>query len=635
MPTCSRQAQFVLTFRPAADAARCWVLFLARHTQYIGRGLMALTLRSAVLSLVLLLAAATARPATIAGRVIDAETGAPIPATITIRASDGAIVTDHPSFQAGFRSSGTFEKQVPAGETTIVVSRGFDYIPVERRFMLAGDERRNEIFELRRRSPLRREGWYCGDNHDHMIHGERSILVDFPYVALAARAEGLDYLAVAQYWNVSKVSPEELDRVTHALSLPGFTLRWNLEAPKNYWRGDASHTLGHGWTVGMRGRTSDGRDAIAELLALSAMDYESEKLTVPNFEIQALIHSLGGVSVYSHPARWWMGQWGGQGIYPVEENKFISNMAAELPFDTVCGPTYDAIDILMPPQEVKANAEALKLWFLLLNHGYHIAASGSSDATFDRPGGGVPGKVRMYTHLDGDVEMPRVAEAIRAGRSFVTSGPLLVLEIGGHRSGSVLTLPTPAQKGSIRAWADRLTRVELIRNGVVVRVFDAAAGKAEFTAEFDVSETGPAWYIARCYGSDEMQVAFTNPVWFEPRDWQPPRPARAQVGITVVDSSGKPLDGDCEVIRMGGQEAVVESRSRFQAGELSLDAPGTARLRVRVPGYRTATQSILMDYAPLRDLTVNMRPEDLTDWGTFEKIRARLREVSLVFHMER
>jgi TolB protein len=596
---------------------------------------MVLKINSVVGFFAILLAAATARPATIAGRVLDGETGATIPATIRIRASDGAILTDHPSFQAGFRSEGTFEKEVPAGETTIVVSRGFDYLPVQRRLTLAGNERRAETFELRRRSPLRREGWYCGDNHDHMIHGERTILVSFPYVAMAARAEGLDYLAVAQDWNISKVSPEELERATRALSLPDFKLTWNLEAPKNYWRGDASHTLGHGWTVGMRGRTSDGRDAIAELLALSAMDYESEKPTVPNFEIQALIHSLGGITTYSHPARWWVGKWGGQGIYPVEDNKFISNMAAELPFDTVCGPTYDAVDILMPPQEVKANQEALKLWFLLLNHGYRIAAGGSSDATFDRPGGGVPGKVRMYTHLDGDVEMPLIAEAMKAGRSFVTSGPLLVLEIGGRTSGSMVTLPAPAQKGRIRAWADRLTRVDLIRNGVVVRTFDDAAGKSEFTADFDISETGPAWYIARCYGSDEMQVAFTNPVWFEPRGWQPPPLARARVRVSVVDGSGKALDGDCEIIRMVGQEPVVESRTRFRAGKLSLDAPGTARLRVRVPGYKTAMQSILMDYAPLRDMTLNMRPEQLSDWGAFERIRERLMQVSLEFHMER
>ena len=93
----------------------------------------------------------------------------------------------------------------------------------------------------------------------------------------------LDYLAVAQDWNLSKASPEELERVARALSQPDFKLTWNLEAPKNYWHGDASHTLGHGWTVGMRGRTAAGHDGIAELLALSAMDYESEKPVVPEF----------------------------------------------------------------------------------------------------------------------------------------------------------------------------------------------------------------------------------------------------------------------------------------------------------------------------------------------------------------
>ena len=46
-------------------------------------------------------------------------------------------------------------------------------------------------------------------------------------------------------------------------------------------------------------------------------------------------------------------------------------------------------------------------------------------------------------------------------------------------------------------------------------------------------------------------------------------------------------------------------------------------------------QSILMDYAPLRDLIVNMRPEQLTDWATFDEVRQRLRHVSLKFQLDR
>ncbi len=62
---------------------------------------------------------------------------------------------------------------------------------------------------------------------------------------------------------------------------PDFLLMWNLEAPKNYWKGDSSHCVGHGWTAGDARPAADGRDAIQELLAMSAWDYESEKESFP------------------------------------------------------------------------------------------------------------------------------------------------------------------------------------------------------------------------------------------------------------------------------------------------------------------------------------------------------------------
>ena len=73
-----------------------------------------------------------------------------------------------------------------------------------------------------------------GDSHVHMIHGEKTIAIDFPYAALSARAEGLDYMALAQQWNLPRVTPEDLDTACRRVSTPDFLLTWNLEAPKNF-----------------------------------------------------------------------------------------------------------------------------------------------------------------------------------------------------------------------------------------------------------------------------------------------------------------------------------------------------------------------------------------------------------------
>ncbi len=49
----------------------------------------------------------------------------------------------------------------------------------------------------------------------------------------------------------------------------------------------------------------------------------------------------------------------------------ISNMAVELPLDTLIGPTYDGIDVITGGGEFKG----FELWAMLLNHGYRLAAA--------------------------------------------------------------------------------------------------------------------------------------------------------------------------------------------------------------------------------------------------------------------
>ena len=588
-------------------------------------------------------AAHSAEMARISATVRDEETKDQIPCTVTIRASTGSVILENPSFRGGFRSNGRFEKVVPPGETTVTISRGFDYVAEERKIDLQPGQQVDLSLGLRRRANLRQAGWYCGDNHDHMKHdyAGSKVLIDFAYVALTARAVGLDYMSIAQMWNLSLATPKRLTAACEKVSKGDMILTWNMEMPKNYWRGDVSHCLGHAWTLAMRGYTPDGRDAIQELFAMSAHDYESEKTPAPNFESQALIHGLGGLSAYTHPCRWWRGKWGGEGIYPVEVEKFVSNLAQELPYDTIVGPTYDTMDIMMQPGEKVPNEQAEGLWFTLLNKGYHIPGTGSSDAAFDNIGGGVPGRVRVYTRLDGPLSIGRIAKAMKAGRNFVTSGPLLLLEIGENKIGDVVPVSQPLrQEGKVRAWAsgaigEYLTKVEIVRNGEIIKTYPIDSRKTDFEATFEVLESKTAWYIARCWGSTAKQVAITNPIYFEGSDYKPPEPTPAHVTGIVTDSSGRPLDGECDVIRMVGLKAVLVSKHQFSNGGFSLDVPGTARLRVRVRGYTPMMKSVFMDYQPLLQMTLNLREAEVTDWRTFEEIKELLKSVHLEFQLVR
>jgi hypothetical protein len=534
-------------------------------------------------------------------RVVDAETGAVIPCSVALRDSTGALVVENRSYTAGFRSTGEFRKPLAAGPARLSVSRGFDYIAEQRELTIRDGETAEVEIRLRRRSPLLKLGWLCGDHHVHMTHGESRIRVDFDYIALAARAEGLDQLSVGQFWNLPNPTATAAEAECRRVSTPDCSLHWNLEAPKNYYRGDASHCVGHCWFTGARATETIAQD----LLGLSAADYESKKTPTPNFESHALIHRQGGVISYTHPCRWWTGEWGGRGGYPVEQRKFISNLAAELPFDTIAGPTYDGVDILMQTNEKQVNADGLRLWFLLLNHGYRVRATASSDATFDNEGRGTPGKVRIYSN---------------GGQSFVTSGPLLLLDASGRTA-------------RVRAWGDQLAEVELIRNGEVVKTFPAG-GVAAFEAECELGEEH-GWVIARCFGRDrDHQVAITNPVFFDPPGWKPPAPDKATVGIAVTNA-GRPVGGVCEVIEMIGREPKPLFRREFREGALELEAPATARLRVVAPGYKPLTRSIYLDSPAILQTTLAMRVEHLLDWSTYERLRRLLGEVRLEFPLEK
>jgi hypothetical protein len=601
-----------------------WQSFLALNTLYLHSPLAEAANNSAVLSL----------------KVYDAATRQIVPCSVALRTSTGELLTQDPGYHDGFRCPGEFRSELPPGKTTVVVTRGFDYQSETRELELAAGKTTECEIRLERISPLRKEGWVCGDNHIHMKHGEGKNVAHFPFLALTARAEALDYMSVAQQWNVETVTPELLTQACAAVSAPDCKLHWNMEEPKNYWQGDVSHCMGHCWNLGMGNVAAHGTDPIAELFAMSAGDYQKEKEPTPNFESHAFIHSIGGIAAYTHPCRFWRGPWGGKNGFPFEPDKFVSNMAQELPFDTIAGPTYDSMDIMMQTKERLVNQLGEQLWFMLLNQGYRIPATASTDASFDNPGRAVPGAVRVYTRIDGDLTLEKVAVAMKSGRNFVTSGPLLAFTVDGQGIGDVIPVSSSRTRGArVRVWAsgapeEFLTKIEVIRNGQIYKSYELDGKPKVHEANFEIEEDRTSWYIVKCYGSERSQYAVSNPIYFEAADYQAPQPAMANVEVRVTAAGGGDvLQGTYEVLEMIGREPKVQSTGEFTGGHATFSAPATSRIRVKASGYESATKSIFVDTPALLNPTLEMQLPALLDWATYEDVRKALSRVQLKFEM--
>jgi hypothetical protein len=165
-------------------------------------------------------------------------------------------------------------------------------------------------------------------------------------------------------------------------------------------------------------------------------------------------------------------------------------------------------------------------WYRFLNLGYRLPIVAGTD----KMSAEVPiGAVRTYTHLldDGPLTFDSWAAAVRAGRTFVSSGPVIELGVEGREPGEVIRLTSPGRLEVVaraRAAQAVLTDLELIVNGRVI-----AATSSPATTELNLHETveirSGCWVAARSRSGSQIESAFTtsmaahtSPVYVEVQD---------------------------------------------------------------------------------------------------------------------
>jgi hypothetical protein len=130
-------------------------------------------------------------------------------------------------------------------------------------------------------------------------------------------------------------------------------------------------------------------------------------------------------------------------------------------------------------------------------------------------------------------------DAVRAGRTFVTNGPLLSLVVEGEGPGGVIAAPV-GKALRIRASARSAVpfdQLEVLAGGTVVAAKTASGNRQAGVVETELPVAASTWVAARCWSRErradgQCTYAHTSPVHVEV-DGQRPRPDTEAVGPLV------------------------------------------------------------------------------------------------------
>jgi TolB protein len=225
-------------------------------------------------------------------------------------------------------------------------------------------------------------------------------------------------------------------------------------------------------------------------------------------------------------------------------NAFVHPVSTETPFPKEGPP--DGLPLALVPEAMAGTVDTLEIaclwsdevgtseaWYRLLNVGIPVAPSAGTDAFSNFYRSMAVGTTRVYVRVEGDLSLPSYLDGLRAGRSFVTTGPFLDFEVERARPGAVIE--AGEREFEIRlASAVPVERVEVLVNGSVVFEEEGLRAPGKKTYSGRVSLPAGGWIAARARGGatdwpsmDSYPFAHTAPLWIGRIGSLDPETARA------------------------------------------------------------------------------------------------------------
>jgi len=164
-------------------------------------------------------------------------------------------------------------------------------------------------------------------------------------------------------------------------------------------------------------------------------------------------------------------------------------------------------------------------WYAVLNNGFKVTAVGGEDSISSMHAAKLVGSSRTYVYTgEKGLTMEAWFEGLRAGRAFVTLGPMVGLTVNGRGPGEEIALPADGGTVDLSGWVKSITPLQeavLVFNGQVIERIPFTGDRMSLNVTRPIKVTQSGWYHLRAEGAPADRfpldaayaLGFTNPVW--------------------------------------------------------------------------------------------------------------------------
>jgi len=483
-----------------------------------------------------------ANASVVRGQIVDSQSEQPLACRLSIQGQDGAWYFPDSDSTNGTAlpyqvrnwmntnavemhttlSAHPFEVVLPPGRYKLIAERGKEYFPEVREVVVEGRAMDLKI-QLRRWIDMASRGWFGGDTHAHRKPEELPNVMP---------AEDLNVAFPMVYWTTDAEVPPSRSQRNLKGEFPDAPVEIDpahVYYPRNteyeiFTTAKRSHTLGALLAINHRtvfdlpalpiGAVAARAHAEGALLDLEKHNWPWSLALVPLvrpdlFELANNHHwaTVFSITNWAVPAPAWMRI--GQGSATEREWTLYGFLT----------------------------------YYALLDCGFHLSpTAGTANGVHPVP----LGFSRVYVHLPRGFGYGAWINGLKAGQSFVTTGPMLFATVNGEDPGFGFKNPTQVKdrqrfsvKGEVVS-VDPIDKLEVVVNGEVVRTVhptsrrgQTGAQESQFEETVELERSG--WIAARCWeerAQGLFRFAHTAP-WFVEAAGQPQQPRREEAEYLV------------------------------------------------------------------------------------------------------